>query len=167
MGVVGVGRIGRAVAELACAFGMKVLATSSGLPKPVAGVEFVDLDTLFAHSDVISLHCPLNPQTKQLVNAEHLARMKPSAFLINTSRGPLVDEPALAEALNAGRIAGAGVDVLAVEPPIAGNPLLRARNCLVTPHLAWATRAARSRLMKTAVANIKEFLNGNAQNVVN
>ena len=137
-------------------------------PKPPpAGVHFVPLETLFRQSDVVSLHCPLTPETKNLVNAQRLALMKPTAFLLNTSRGPLVDERALADALNSGRIAGAAVDVLSVEPPPADNPLLRAKNCMVTPHIAWATRAARARLMQVAVANIRAFLSGNAENVVN
>ncbi len=168
MGVVGFGRIGRAVAELALAFGMNVLAHSRSAPKETSPrIQFVDLETLFARSDVISLHCPLTPETKEMVNAKRLAQMKPTAFLLNTSRGPLIDEAALAEALNAGRLAGAGLDVLAVEPPRADNPLLRAKNCLITPHHAWATRAARSRLMHTAVANVRAFLAGQPQNVVN
>ena len=167
MGIVGLGRIGRAVADLAQAFGMPVLAAGT-TPKPSpAGVHFVPLETLFRQSDVVSLHCPLTPETKNLVNAQRLALMKPTAFLLNTSRGPLVDERALADALNSGRIAGAAVDVLSVEPPPADNPLLRAKNCMVTPHIAWATRAARARLMQVAVANIRAFLSGNAENVVN
>ena len=168
LGIVGYGRIGAAVGELAAAFGMKILAAKSSTPRAApAHVRFVDLDELFAQSDVVSLHCPLTPTTQHLVNATRLARMKPTAFLLNTSRGPLVDEAALADALNAGRLAGAAVDVLAVEPPPAGNPLFTAKNCLVTPHIAWATRAARARLMQTAVANVRAFLAGQLQNVVN
>ena len=125
------------------------------------------MEELFRQSDVVSLHCPLTPATHKLVNADRLALMKPSAFLINTSRGPLVDEAALAEALNAGRIAGAGLDVLSTEPPPADNPLLRAKNCCMTPHIAWATRAARQRLLDIAVANVRAFLAGTPQNVVN
>ena len=136
-------------------------------PEPPEGVRFVGLEELFRQSDVVSLHCPLTPETHKLVNAERLALMKPSAYLINTSRGPLVDEPALAEALNAGRIAGAGLDVLSTEPPPADNPLLTAKNCCITPHIAWATRAARQRLLDTAVANVRAFLAGKPQNVVN
>jgi glycerate dehydrogenase len=167
MGIVGFGRIGRAVAELARVFGMTVLATSSTLKPPTAGVRFVELETLFRQSDVVSLHCPLAAQTRNLVNEATLPLLKPTAFLLNTSRGPLIDERALAGALNAGLIAGAAVDVLSVEPPPADNPLLRAKNCIVTPHIAWATRAARSRLMHFAVANIRAFLNGRLENVVN
>jgi len=167
MGIVGFGRIGKAVAELAMAFGMNVLATSPTTRPAPGGVQFVELELLFRQSDVVSLHCPLTPQTMNLVNKERLASMKPSAFLLNTSRGPLVDEPALAEALNSGQIAGAAVDVLSVEPPPADNPLLRAKNCIVTPHIAWATRAARSRLLQIAVANVRALLNGRLENAVN
>jgi glycerate dehydrogenase len=167
MGIVGFGRIGKSVAELAMAFGMNVLATSSTPRRPPGGIRFVELETLFRQSDVVSLHCPLTTQTRNLVNKTTLALMKPTAFLLNTSRGPLIDEHALAEALNSGRIAGAAVDVLSVEPPPADNPLLRAKNCIVTPHIAWATRAARSRLMQIAVANVRAFLNGRLENAVN
>jgi glycerate dehydrogenase len=156
------------VGDLAQAFGLKVLAQDQFPPARVPdGVQMVDLEKLFRQSDIISLHCPLTPETKQLVNAERLRWMKPTAFLINTSRGPLVDDVALAEALNAGRIAGAALDVLSVEPPPAGNPLLKAKNCFVTPHISWATRAARARLMNTAVENLQAFLAGKPQNVVN
>jgi glycerate dehydrogenase len=168
MGIVGYGRIGRAVGDLAAAFGMKVMTFSRTVPKerPV-GIEFVTLDELLERSDVVSLHCPLTPETKHLINAERLKRMRRSAFLLNTSRGPLIDESALAEALNEGRIAGAAVDVLSIEPPPSDHPLFRARNCLVTPHMAWATRAARSRLMEIAVGNVKSFVGGELRNVVN
>jgi glycerate dehydrogenase len=146
---------------------MKVLATSAAPKQAPPDVLFTDLETLFRQSDIVSLHCPLTPQTKDLVNQERLALMKPRALLLNTSRGPLIDEGALAEALNSGRVAGAAVDVLSVEPPSGDNPLLRAKNCIVTPHIAWATRAARSRLMQIAVANVRAFLNGRPENVVN
>ena len=170
MGVVGLGRIGRAVAELARAFSMDVCAydvspdASASAP---AGVAFVELDELFARSDVVSLHCPLTDRTDGMVNRRRLALMKPTAFLINTARGPLVDPHALAAALEAGQIAGAGLDVLAVEPPSADDPLPRAKNCFVTPHIAWATRSARRRLKDTAVENVAAFLAGRPQNVVN
>jgi glycerate dehydrogenase len=166
MGIVGFGQTGRAVADLARAFGMRVLVHTR---TPTAGpsVEFVDLETLLRRSDVVSLHCPLTPETEGLVNAGRLALMKPTAFLINTSRGPVVNERDLADALNSGRIAGAGLDVLSTEPPKADNPLLGAKNCFITPHFAWATRAARERLMKTVVANVRGFLAGRPQNVVN
>jgi glycerate dehydrogenase len=159
LGIIGFGRIGKMVGQLAEAFGMKVLTYSR--KQPVA-----EMETLFRRSDIISLHCPLTLQTEHLVNEKRLAWMKPTAFLLNTSRGPLIDESALAKALNEGRIAGAGLDVLAVEPPTADNPLLRAKNCLITPHIAWATRAARSRLMKAVVENVRAFLAGESKNVV-
>jgi glycerate dehydrogenase len=159
LGIIGFGRIGKMVGQLAEAFGMKVLTYSR--KQPVA-----EMETLFRRSDIISLHCPLTPQTEHLVNEKRLAWMKPTAFLLNTSRGPLIDESALAKALNEGRIAGAGLDVLAVEPPTADNPLLRAKNCLITPHIAWATRAARSRLMEAVVENLRAFLAGESKNVV-
>ena len=147
---------------------MDVLAFDVETSQPApAGVRLTDLDELFASADVVSLYCPLTPQTDGLVSAERLARMKPSAFLINTSRGPVVDQRALADALNGGELAGAGLDVLAVEPPAADNPLLTARNCLITPHISWATRAARQRLMDVAVANLDAFIRGRPQNVVN
>jgi glycerate dehydrogenase len=170
-GIVGFGRIGQAVASLANAFGMRVMAYDHrGRQMPAAQaleVRMVDLDTLFRESDVLSLHCPLTAENRGFVNAQKLATMKPSAFLINTSRGPLVNEVDLAAALNAGQIAGAGLDVLSVEPPPKDNPLLTARNCLVTPHIAWATHAARARLMKIAVDNLQGFLSGEPVNVVN
>ena len=118
-------------------------------------------------SDAVSLHCPLTPETQHLINAERIAWMKPTAYLINTGRGPLVDEAALARALDADRLAGAGLDVLSTEPPPADNPLLRAKNCCITPHIAWATAAARRRLLDTVVSNIRAFLAGEPQNVVN
>lgn len=167
LGLVGFGRIGAAVADIAHALGMNIIAYSPSQKTAPPFVKFVELETLFRTSDVVSLHCPLTLQTQQLVNAERLAWMKPSALLLNTSRGLLVDEAALADALNSGRLAGAGLDVLSVEPPPADNPLLRARNCLITPHNAWGTRAARSRLMRVAVENARAFLNGKPQNVVN
>jgi len=168
MGIIGFGRIGQAVANLALAFGMKVIAydivTPSSTPE---GCQFVELDDIFRVSDVISLHCPLAPQTKNIINKERLERMKKTAFLINTSRGPLVDEQALAQALNNERIAGAGLDVLSEEPPSENNPLLKAKNCFITPHIAWATRAARERLLQVAVDNVASFLAGKPKNVVN
>ncbi len=168
MGIVGFGRIGRTAALVARAFGMNVLAHDVAPPGELPeGVQFVGLEELFRQSDVVTLHCQLTPATDKLVNAQRLAMMKPSAYLINTARGPLVDEAALAEALNAGRLAGAGLDVLSTEPPPADNPLLTAKNCYITPHIAWATRAARQRLLDTAVANLRAFLAGTPQNVVN
>ena len=167
-GIVGYGRIGQAVGRLAEAFGMKVLATTrTGAVPPGANVGVVDLPTLLRTADVVSLHCPLTPETKGLINAERLALMKPSAFLLNTSRGPLIDDAALARVLNSGQIAGAALDVLSVEPPPADNPLLAAKNCVITPHIAWATKAARARLLDMTVANLRAFLAGTPQNVVN
>ena len=164
LGIVGHGRIGRGVAAVGRAFGMRVIHhRRQGGGDPA----YVDLDTLFRESDVVSLHCPLTPETKGLVDERRLAVMKPTAFLVNTARGPLVDEGALAAALNAGRIAGAAVDVLSVEPPPASNPLLAARNCVITPHVAWATRDARRRLIDVTAANLVAFAAGHPQHVVN
>jgi len=168
MGIVGFGRIGQAVARVARALEMQVLVCDrSPQNKPGAGVAFVALEPLLRQSDVVTLHCPLTPQTQKLINRQTLAWMKPTAFLINTGRGGLVDEAALADALNAGRLAGAGLDVLSAEPPPADNPLLTARNCRITPHYAWATTAARRRLLAISVANVRAFLAGTPQNVVN
>lgn len=159
LGIVGNGRIGRAAGRIGEAFGMKVVYAGR------AGGR-AELEQVFRTGDVISLHCPLTDDTRHLVNATTLGWMKPAAFLINTSRGPLIDEPALADALNAGRLAGAGLDVLSAEPPPAGHPLFTAKNCLITPHLAWATHAARTRLLATAVENVRAFLAGRPQNLV-
>jgi glycerate dehydrogenase len=167
MGVVGFGRIGRAVADLAHALGMKTLVSAPGQKPIPVFVQRVELETLFRQSDVVTLHCPLTPDTQGMVNAQRLAWMKPTAFLLNSSRGALVDEAALAEALNSRRIAGAGLDVLSVEPPPPDNPLLSARNCIITPHCAWGTQAARRRLMTIAIDNVRAFLDGRLQNVVN
>jgi len=166
LGIVGCGRIGRAVAAIGRAFGMHVLAHRR---TPVADGDLTaaDLDTLLRESDVVSLHCPLTPQTRELINARSLELMKPTALLINTARGALVNEDDLAAALDAGRIAGAGLDVLSVEPPPASNPLLTARNCVVTPHIAWATRNARRRLIEVTAANLRAFVAGRPQHVVN
>lgn len=168
MGIVGFGNIGSAVARIALAFGMKVIAYTSKDPdKLPKGVERREMEDLFRQSDVVSLHCPLTPETRHLVNAGTLALMKKSAVLINTGRGPLVDDQALADALNNGEIAAAGIDVMTTEPPAADNPLLSARNCFFTPHIAWATREARQRLIRIAVGNILSFLSGAPRNVVN
>jgi glycerate dehydrogenase len=164
LGIVGFGRIGRSVADLGRAFGMEVLAVSR---RAAPGVERTSLDDLFRRSDVISLHCPLTPETAGLVNATRLALMKPTALIVNTGRGPLVVEQDLADALNQDLIAGAALDVLSVEPPSPDNPLLQAKNCLITPHIAWATHAARARLLCTAVGNVAAFLAGRPENVVN
>jgi glycerate dehydrogenase len=167
MGIVGFGRIGRQVGRIADALGMHVVAydTHHGEP-PQHSFHWAGLEELLRESDVVSLHSPLFPDTQGMINAKTLAMMKPSAFLINTSRGPLVVDRDLAEALNAGRLAGAAVDVLSAEPPAADNPLLSARNCLVTPHIAWATREARARLMEQAVANVTAFVSGSPVNMV-
>jgi len=167
MGVVGYGNIGQATARIAQAFGMEVCVCSSkpqfALP---SGIKKLELDELFAECDVVSLHCPLTPDTKEMVNAGRLAKMKPNAILINTGRGPLINEQDLADALNEGRIAAAGLDVLSIEPPVEENPLLSARNCFITPHIAWATMEARTRLMEIAVQNLKSYLNGQIVNNV-
>jgi glycerate dehydrogenase len=161
LGLVGFGQIGQAVARIAQALGMRVLAhRRQPAAPPPAGVEYASLDRVFAESDVVSLHCPLSPATAGLVNAARLAQMKSTAFLINTSRGPLVVERDLADALRANRIAGAAVDVLSAEPPAAVNPLLSAPRCFVTPHIAWATAAARKRLVAIAADNLRAFLAG-------
>lgn len=167
MGIVGFGRIGRGVARVASAFGMEVLVFDPLVDvASVEGAVPVDLETVFTESDVVSLHCPLTEQNRGFVNARLLSLMKKSAFLINTSRGPVIDEAALADALNQERIAGAGLDVLTEEPPV-DSPLLQAKNCFLTPHIAWATGAARVRLMHAVVENVKAFLRGEALNVVN
>lgn len=167
MGIVGFGRTGSAVARLAQAFGMRIVTyTSKPQDTLPDGVEKCSLDTLFATSDVVSLHCPLVPATHHLVNAERLAQMKATAILINTARGPIVDEEALAHALNSGMLYAAGVDVLCEEPPRAQSPLLKARNCFVTPHIAWATLEARTRLLQICEANLRAFIEGHPQNVV-
>lgn len=167
MGIVGFGRTGSAVARLAQAFGMRIVTyTSKPQDTLPDGVEKCSLDTLFATSDVVSLHCPLVPATHHLVNAERLAQMKDTAILINTARGPIVDEEALAHALNSGQLYAAGVDVLCEEPPRAQSPLLKARNCFVTPHIAWATLEARTRLLQICEANLRAFIEGHPQNVV-
>lgn len=166
--VVGLGNTGMATARIANALGMKVIAYTSKaqaqLPDFIRKVETIE--DLFREADVLSLHCPLTPTTKYIVNREHLALMKPSAIVLNTGRGPLVDEEALAKALTNGAIRAAGVDVLTEEPPRHDSPLLHCPNCHITPHIAWATLAARQRLMKIAIGNIEAFLKGKPQNVV-
>ena len=167
MGIIGFGRTGSAVAHLAKAFGMKVAAyTSKPQEELPEGIIKMSLEELFRTSDVVSLHCPLTPTTHHLVNAERLALMKPTAILINTARGPIIDEQALADALNSERIYAAGIDVLCEEPPRQGSPLLSARNCFVTPHIAWATLEARTRLLKICEENLRAFVEGSPQNVV-
>lgn len=165
LGIIGFGKIGKAVAVIARAFGMKVLAHTNH-PAPFDGVEFVTTDVLLAESDFVTLHCPLTPQTEGMVNAEFISKMKSSAVLINTSRGQVIDEQALADALNSGRLAGAGLDVLSAEPPKADNPLLGARNCLITPHIAWAGYETRARLMDICRHNVEAYLSGSPINCV-
>jgi glycerate dehydrogenase len=169
MGIVGFGRIGRRVGELAHAFGMPVVAydTYHGTTPAYQPFAWAELNDLLRQSDVITLHSPLTPETAGMVNRDFLSKCKPTAFLLNAARGPLVVEADLAEALNHGRLAGAAVDVVSQEPIKPDNPLLKAKNCFVTPHIAWATLAARKRLMATTAANIAGFLAGKPTNVVN
>jgi len=166
-GIIGFGGIGKAVAKIANVFGMKVLVNNRSEIKDVPKyVTVVDKTELFKNSDVISLHAPLTEENSEFANKELLDLMKPSAYLLNTGRGGLINESDLAEALNDNKIAGAGLDVLSTEPPQNDNPLLSATNCVITPHIAWATIAARKRLMNVAVDNVRAFLNGKPQNVV-
>ena len=158
LGIVGLGAIGCRVAHLAEAFGMQVVATTRTPGEHPDSVRLVGLEELLRTADAVSLHCPLTPETTRLINAQRLAMMRRSAWLINTSRGQLIDEPALAAALAAGTIAGAGLDVLSVEPPPSDHPLLDAPRCFITPHLAWGTLAARTRLLEMAVKNVAQFL---------
>ena len=166
-GIVGLGNIGRRVAEIALAFGMQVKAlTSKSANALPAGIEKADLEELLASSDIISLHCPLTDSTRHLINRETLSLMRPSAILINTGRGPLVDDQAVAYALAEGQLAAFCADVLTEEPPKADNPLLSQPNAFITPHIAWATEEARSRLLQVAISNVRAFLNAKPQNVV-
>ncbi|WP_257669635.1 D-2-hydroxyacid dehydrogenase [Parapedobacter tibetensis] len=169
LGIIGFGDIGQQVADVASAFGMNILGYSRTETDQShrRNFQWARLDDLLAQSDVVSIHCPLTPQTKGLINTATLAKMKETAFLINTSRGPIVVEGDLAEALNGGKIAGAGLDVLAKEPPEPENPLFAAKNCLITPHIAWATKEARSRLMEMVVDNLAAYFDGKPMNVVN
>lgn len=168
LGIIGFGRIGRAVGQLAKAFGMNVIAYSRSECEEGRQIgEYVDLDTLFARSDIISLHCPQFAETEKIINAESIAKMKDGAMLINTARGGLLDEEAVAEALKSGKLRGAAVDVVSQEPMKAENPLLTTRKCIITPHIAWAPVESRQRLLDCVVENIRGFLNGQPQNVVN
>jgi len=169
LGIIGFGNIGKKVSEIASAFGMKILAYDKIYPGQMGfeNVTIVSLQDLLSDSDIVTLHCPLTDETAGLINIDTLRKMKRTAFLINTSRGQIIVEKDLAEALDAGIIAGAGLDVLSVEPPPFDNPLLKARNCIITPHIAWATHESRSRLMNIAVDNIKAFLAGSPVNIVN
>ena len=168
IGIVGFGSIGRRVASIAEAFGMKVLAYN---PRPKdkgeLNVRFVTIDELLCQSDIVTCHCPLTPETDGLINKDNISKMKKTAILINTSRGPVVDEQALADALNNDELQAAGLDVLKIEPASKDNPLLTAKNCYITPHIAWAAKETRARLLKILEDNIVAYLNGTPQNVVN
>lgn len=165
MGIIGFGKIGKAVADLAAAFGMNVLALTNH-PAPYGKVEFTDKATLLAKSDFVTLHCPLTPETTGMVNADFLKAMKRGAMIINTSRGPVIDEQALADALKNGTIAAAGIDVMCVEPPRADNPLFGLKNITITPHIAWAGFETRERLMGICKENLKAYAQGKPQNLV-
>lgn len=169
IGIIGFGRIGQQVAAIAEAFGMKVIAYNPNRKEQegFSNFRWVELPELLSEADVVTLHCPLVKETEGIINKESLQRMKSSAFLINTSRGPLVAEQDLADALYNGVIAGAGLDVLSIEPPTGENPLFKVKNCLITPHIAWATKEARVRLMDIAIDNLRSFLDGNPVNAVN
>ena len=168
LGIIGLGSIGQAVARIGKAFGMNILAYSrSRRPECRELATYVELDTLLERSHVVSLHCPLFPETERLINPETIAKMRPGAMLINTSRGGLIDEQAVADALCSGKLRGAAVDVVSREPMASDNPLLSAPNCIITPHIAWAPTESRIRLMNTLVENIEAFLAGKPKNVVN
>lgn len=168
LGIIGLGNIGRRVAKIADAFGMRVVAkTSKRADELPSYITPVTLNELLGESDVVTLHCPLTPDTQHIINADTIERMKQGAILINTGRGPLIDERAVADALNNGKLRAAGFDVLAVEPALSDNPLLAARNAFFTPHIAWATYEARVRLMNIMLQNIEAFLAGNVINKVN
>ncbi|AUD04594.1 D-2-hydroxyacid dehydrogenase [Spirosoma pollinicola] len=169
MGIIGFGSIGEKVADVATAFGMKIIGSKRNRTDQSHRTNFkwAEIPELLTESDVVSIHTPLVPETQGLINKENLALMKPSAFLLNTSRGPIIVDQDLADALNNGVIAGAGIDVLSKEPPLPDNPLFKAKNCLITPHIAWATTEARARLMAITVENLAAFLNGKPMNVVN
>ncbi|WNR43736.1 D-2-hydroxyacid dehydrogenase [Paenibacillus roseipurpureus] len=168
LGLIGLGQIGMQTALIAQAMGMRVIAAGSGrrVPEPVAGIEWVSLEHLLREADIVSLHCPLTSETTELINAERIGWMKRTALLINTARGGLLHEEDVAQALNEGRIAGAGLDVLTIEPPKPDNPLLHAKNVIITPHIAWATKEARARLMRVAVENVRGFVGGAPRNVI-
>ncbi len=166
LGIIGFGQIGQAVAKIGLAFRMKVIFNNRSKKETGLTAKQVDLDTLLNESDFISINCPLTPENAGFINKDSIRKMKPGAFLVNTGRGPLIHEQDLADALNNGRIAGAGLDVLATEPAKKDNPLIGAKNCFITPHIAWATLEARSRLMRIAVENLKSYLSGTPQNVV-
>lgn len=169
IGIIGFGAIGQKVAKIAEAFDMNVLAYA---PRPkdkgeLKTVKFVSLDELLSNSDIITCHCPLTPETEGLINEDTISKMKNNVIFINTSRGPVVDETALADALNNDKIQAAGLDVLSVEPAKEDNPLLKAKNCFITPHIAWAAKETRARLLSILEDNLKAYINGHPQNVVN
>jgi glycerate dehydrogenase len=166
LGIIGFGKIGQAVAKIALAFGMKVIFNNRSLKRTDIKAVQVELETIYSESDFISINCPLTEENAGFINRSALAKMKKTAFLINTGRGPLINETDLAEALNNETIAGAGLDVLSVEPASPDNPLPKAKNCFITPHIAWATLEARTRLMEIATENLKAFIQGNPKNVV-
>jgi len=167
LGIIGMGNIGAKVADIATAFGMSLLGSSRTRTDQSHRDNFswATIPELLERSDVVSIHCPLIPETRGLISKKTLSSMKPSAFLLNTSRGPIIVEEDLAEALNTNRIAGAGIDVLAVEPPVNGSPLFGARNCIITPHISWATREARARLMAAALDNLAAYKSGHPVNL--
>jgi len=169
IGIIGFGRIGQQVGDVASAFGMNIIGSSRTQTDQShrKNFQWADVPQLLEQSDVVSIHCPLFPETKGLINKESLQRMKRSSFLLNTSRGPIIVDEDLADALNNDVIAGAGIDVLSVEPPSKDNPLFKAKNCIITPHIAWATKEARERLMEITVNNLTAFLSGSPVNVVN
>jgi glycerate dehydrogenase len=169
MGIIGYGRIGQATGRIAQALGMNVLAYAHHRKPELesATCHYVELDQLLAESDIISLHCPLFPETEKMINKESISKMKDGVIFLNTARGQLVNEQDLADALNSGKVYAAGLDVVSTEPIRGDNPLLKAKNCIITPHIAWASRAARKRLMDTAVSNLRSFLAGAPENVVN
>ena len=167
LGIIGFGQIGQAAARIGLSFGMKIIFNNRSIKKTTPDFRQVDLETLLTESDFISINCPLTEENKEFINTTTINKMKPTAYLINTGRGPLIKEKDLADALNEGRIAGAGLDVLSSEPPRENNPLITAKNCYITPHIAWATTEARERLMKIAAENLQSFIKGNPQNVIN
>ena len=167
LGIIGFGQIGQAVAKIGLALGMEVIFNNRSQKHTELKATQVDLETLLSESDFISINCPLTPENAGFINKDTIEKMKSTAFLVNTGRGPLINEQDLANALNSGKITGAGLDVLSVEPALKGNPLPFAKNCFITPHIAWATFEARTRLMNIATENLKAFIDGNPQNVVN
>ena len=168
IGIIGFGRIGRVTGRIAKSMGMRVLAHDAYESKEGQEIgQYVPLDTLYAQSDVISLHCPLLPSTEGIISKESIAKMKDGVIILNNSRGPLIHEQDLADALNSGKIYAAGLDVVSTEPIQVNNPLLHAKNCFITPHISWAARESRKRLLDIAVDNLRTFLNGSPQNVVN